>query len=58
MVAERSVGCRSQFEKIGGDIRSENADMSNDKHCEKQCRWKSKVFYHADNPGRVSRLLR
>ena len=28
--------------RASGDIRSANADMSNDKHCERQCRRKSK----------------
>ena len=31
MVAERSVSRRSFFVKKGGGIRSENADISNDK---------------------------
>ena len=35
VVAERSVCCRREFVKIRGDIRSENAGMSNDKQCEK-----------------------
>ena len=32
MVAERSVYCRRYIEKYVGKIRSENVDMSNDKH--------------------------
>ena len=38
-----------------GDIGSANADMSNDKHCERQCRRKSKGFLRKVNLRRVSR---
>ena len=43
MVGERSVGLRRRIEKFSGDIRSANADMSNDKIGEKPIRRKSKV---------------
>ena len=42
MVAERSVGLRRVTVRLPGGIRSENADMSNDKQGEKPCRRKSK----------------
>ena len=48
MVAERSVKCRSLSGNLGGAIRSENADMSNDKSCEKHDRRKSKGFCAPD----------
>ena len=43
LVEERSVGCRRYIEKYIGDIRSANADMSNDNMGEKPIRRKSKV---------------
>ena len=43
MVAERSVSLKSFIAIQNGDIRNENVGMSNDKHCEKQCRLKFKV---------------
>ena len=43
VVAERSVSLRRDMVMYPGDIRSENADMSNDKACEKHARRKSKV---------------
>ncbi len=43
MVGERSVGLRRLIEKSAGDIRSANADMSNDKGGKKPPRRKSKV---------------
>jgi hypothetical protein len=42
VVGERSVGLRRLIEKLAGDIRSANADMSNDKVGEKPTRRKSK----------------
>ncbi len=41
-VAERSVSLRSQPVRAGGDIRSENADMSSDKEGEMPSHRKSK----------------
>lgn len=43
-VAERSVNQRRLLVTTPGDIRSENADMSNDKSCEKHDRQKFKGF--------------
>lgn len=43
MVEERSVSLRRCIEKCAGDIRSANADMSNDNAGEKPARRKSKV---------------
>ena len=43
MVEERSVSLRRLTEKLAGDIRSANADMSNDNAGEKPARRKSKV---------------
>jgi hypothetical protein len=43
-VAERSVNRRRLLVTTPGDIRSENADMSNDKSCEKHDRQKFKGF--------------
>ena len=43
MVEERSVSLRRRPERDAGDIRSENADMSNDNAGEKPARRKSKV---------------
>ena len=43
VVAERSVNLRRNTVTYSGDIRSENADISNDKACEKHARRKSKV---------------
>ena len=43
-VAELSVGPRSETVSFHGDIRSENADISNDKQCENHCRRKFKGF--------------
>lgn len=43
MVAERSIDRRSLSLRKDGDIRSEDADMSNTKKCEKHFRRKSKV---------------
>jgi len=45
VVAEHSVDRRNLFGKRDGGIRRENADISNDKYCEKQYRRKRKVFY-------------
>ena len=45
VVAEHSVDRRNFFGKRDGGIRRENADISNDKYCEKQYRRKRKVFY-------------
>ena len=44
LVAERSVNQRRLLVTTPGDIRSENADMSNDKSCEKHDRQKFKGF--------------
>ena len=45
-VVKRFVFLRSFFEKKDGEIKSEYADMSNEKQCEfKHCHWKFKVFY-------------
>jgi len=44
MVAERSVILRRFMATWIRYIRSENVDMSNDKQCEKHCRFKFKVF--------------
>ena len=43
MVAERSVSLRRLTVKLAGDIRSANADISNDNASEKLARQKSKV---------------
>ncbi len=43
MVGERSVNLRRYFVKNTGDIRSANADMSNDNEGEKPSRRKPKV---------------
>ncbi len=43
MVGERSVSRRRSIEKYFGDIRSANADISNDNTDEKSVRRKSKV---------------
>jgi hypothetical protein len=45
MVGERSVSLRRLVEKLAGDIRSANADMSSDKTGEKPVRRKSKDSY-------------
>jgi len=45
VVAEHSVDRWNLFGKRDGGIRRENADISNDKYCEKQYRRKRKVFY-------------
>ena len=50
VVAERSVGLRSVIVRLRGGIRSENADMSSDKECEKHSRRKPK--------GSCARLIR
>ena len=42
VVGERSVSLRRWVEKPAGDIRSANADVSNDKGCEKHPRRKTK----------------
>jgi hypothetical protein len=42
VVGERSVSLRRCVEKHAGDIRSANADVSNDKGCEKRPRRKTK----------------
>jgi hypothetical protein len=44
-VAERSVSRQSRGVILYGDIRSENADMSNEKSCGIHDRRKSKVFH-------------
>ena len=44
MVAERSVILRRFMATWIRNIRSDNVDMSNDKQCEKHCRFKFKVF--------------
>lgn len=41
-----------------GDIRSENADMSNEKSCEKQDRLPVEGFLRSVNLRRVNRSLR
>jgi len=43
VVEERSVSLRRSIEKLAGDIRSANADMSNDNGGEKPPRRKPKV---------------
>ena len=45
MVAERSVSRWRFIEKYIGGIRSENADMSSEKHVIKYCRRKFKGFF-------------
>ena len=44
VVGERSVSLRRWVEKPAGDIRSANADVSNDKGCEKHPRRKTKAL--------------
>lgn len=44
-VAERFVSLWKKSEKISGDFKSENADMSNEKSCDIHDRRKSKGFY-------------
>ena len=44
LVAECSVSLKSQAVRFGEDIRSKNADISNDKECIKHSRCKPKVF--------------
>ena len=44
-VAERSVGRGSGHVSVHGDLRSENADMSNDLSCENHDRRIFKGFY-------------
>ncbi len=43
-VAEYFVNCLRLFERIFGDNKRNNADMSNTKYCVNQYRCKSKVF--------------
>ena len=43
VVAERSVSLRRCGASHAGDIRSENADMSSDKECERHSRRNPKV---------------
>ena len=45
MVGERSVSLRRWIVRSAGDIRSENADMSNDNAGEKPAHRKPKVSY-------------
>ena len=58
MVEERSVSLRRITERLSGDIRSANADMSNDNASEKLARRKSKVSLRHVNRRGVSRPLR
>ena len=48
-VAERPVSRRRQTERPAGDIRSENADMSNVKSCEIHDRRKFKGFHRCNS---------
>jgi hypothetical protein len=57
VVGERSVSLRRCVEKHAGDIRSANADVSNDKGCEKLPAGRPRVPANV-NRGRVSRPLR
>lgn len=57
-VAERSVNRRRFLVTRPGDIRSENADMSNEKSCEKHDRLPVEGFLRSVNLRRVNRSLR
>lgn len=57
-VAERSVNLRRFLVTRPGDIRSENADMSNEKSCEKHDRLPVEGFLRSVNLRRVNRSLR
>ena len=43
-VVEHTIRCRRFFVKKIESNSIENVDMSNDKQCEKHCRFKFKVF--------------
>jgi hypothetical protein len=57
-VAGRSVNRGRFLVTTPGDIRSENADMSNDKSCEKHDRLPVEGFLRSVNLRRVNRSLR
>lgn len=57
-VAERSVNRGRFLVTRPGDIRSENADMSNEKSCEKHDRLPVEGFLRSVNLRRVNRSLR
>ncbi len=57
-VAERSVNRRRFLVTRPGDLRSENADMSNEKSCEKHDRLPVEGFLRSVHLRRVNRSLR
>lgn len=57
-VAGRSVNRGRFLVTTPGDIRSENADMSNEKSCEKHDRLPVEGFLRSVNLRRVNRSLR
>ena len=57
-VMERFVNRGRFLETTPGDIRSENADMSNEKSCEKHDRLPVEGFLRLVNLRRVNRSLR
>ncbi|KAL9409197.1 hypothetical protein AB3S75_047560 [Citrus x aurantiifolia] len=57
-VAGRSINRGRGLVTTPGDIRSENADMSNEKSCEKHDHLPVEGFLHSVNLRRVNRSLR
>ncbi|KAB2045145.1 hypothetical protein ES319_D01G140400v1, partial [Gossypium barbadense] len=57
-IARRSINRGRFLVTTPGDIRSENADMSNEKSCEKHDRLLVENFLRSFNLRRVNRSLR